>query len=346
VRLGNYFVGDRLRQIEFTREESSLFIVFLPNTMKKTNSKKWICFGPIALLVLLWVEVSPVLADMYIQGNDPTPNPQRYSRFYAGDDKAFIGAGLDFSGVSISGPWATMISPQYFITAYHWPATDQTQLSFCEGNSYASGIHTYDVDSTFHVSMTYNGEPVDVYLGRLTTPIPESDHISYYPILTLPNTSDYVGMTIYNYGNPNTVGRNVISKIEPYAEGGEDGLGMFFNYDDPGLGSDETYLIGGDSGLPSFAVVDGKLALLGEHFSTYGTSGLIPFDGGSPKASDGSWWSVDGFIPAYIDQLNAVLPLDQQVTTVAPEPGTLAMLGIFAVMAFSIGRFARRRKSA
>ena len=163
-------------------------------------------------------------------------------------------------------------------------------------------------------------------MGRLTAPIPASDHIAYYPVLTLPNTSDYVGMTIYNYGNPNLVGRNVISKVEPYAEGGENGTSMFFNYDVPGVGPDETYLIGGDSGCPSFAVVNGKLALLGEHFSTYGTSGLVPADWGAPKASDGSWWSVDGFVPAYIDQLNAVLPADQQVTTVVPEPGTLMLL--------------------
>ena len=54
----------------------------------------------------------------------------------------------------------------------------------------------------------------------------------------------------------------------------------------------------------------------GEHFSTYGTSGLIPFAGGAPKAGDGSWGSVDGFIPAYLSQLNSVLPLDHQVTLV------------------------------
>jgi hypothetical protein len=92
------------------------------------------------------------------------------------------------------------------------------------------------------------------------------------------------------------------------------------------IGDRKTYLIGGDSGGPSFAVVDGKLAILGEHFSTYGTSGLVPFDGGAPKASDGSWWSVDGFLPAYIPQLNSVLPANQQVTMVVPEPSAIMLL--------------------
>jgi hypothetical protein len=187
------------------------------------------------------------------------------------------------------------------------------------------------VDTSFRVYATYNGQPADVCIGRLTAPIPASDNITYYPVLSLPNESDYVGMSIYNYGNPNLVGRNVISKVEPYAESGENGWGMFYNYDVPGVGADETYLIGGDSGGPSFAVVAGKLALLGEHFSSYGTSGQIPFDGGSPKAGDGSWWSVDGFLPAYVNQIDAMLPADQQITTVVPEPGTGLLLVAAAV---------------
>ena len=172
-----------------------------------------------------------------------------------------------------------------------------------------------------------------MYLGRLTAPIPAADHIAYYPVLTLPNHERLRGQDHLQLRQPELVGRNVISKIEPYAEGSENGPGMFFNYDVPGVGPDETYLIGGDSGRPSFAVVDGKLALLGEHFSTYGTSGLlIPVDGGDPKASDGSWWSVDGFVPAYIDQLNSVLPADQQVTTVVPEPNAALLLAVAAAI--------------
>jgi hypothetical protein len=302
--------------------------------MKRSTAEKWIRFGLLGPFVLLWIGGSSVLADMDIAGN-VTPNPQRYSRFYTGDDKAFIGAGLDFSGVSAGGPWATMISPQYFITAYHWPANSRSTLTFYEGNTTASGGHTYDVDTSFHFDATYNGQPADVYVGRLTAPIPAADRIAFYPVLSLPSASDYVGMTIYNYGNPNLVGRNVISKVEPYAESGENGIGMFYNYDVPGVGPDETYLIGGDSGGPSFAVVGGKLALLGEHFSNFGTSGLLPggqIYGGAPEASDGSWWSVDGFVPAYLDQLNAVLPIDQQVTTVVPEPCTALLLVVGATL--------------
>jgi hypothetical protein len=255
--------------------------------------------------------------DMYLQGiaGDHALSTT-HDRYYSGPDQAFIGASLDFSGVSSGPPWATMISPQYFITAYHLPANSQSTLTIHEGNDAGDGAHTYRVDTGFGFTTTYGGQPSDVYLGRLTVPIPATDHIIFYPVLSLPNSSNYVGLTIYNYGNPNRLGRNVISRIEPYTEGSENQVGMFFDYDVPGLGEDETYLISGDSGGPSFAVVHGQLALLGEHFSTYGTSGLIPFDGGPPTAGDGSWWSVDGFIPAYVSQLNSVLPADQQITLV------------------------------
>jgi hypothetical protein len=308
--------------------------------MKNRNTRRGVSLWLLASALLLCTVASVATADMYIEGNDP-PNPQRYSRYYSGDDKAFIGEGFDFSGVSDGGPWATMISPQYFITAYHWPATSLSTLTFYEGNTRTSGGHTYSVDTSFHYSAIYNGQPSDVYLGRLTSPIPASDHIAYYPVLSLPNLSDYVGKEIYTYGNPNLVGRNVISKIEPYAEGGENGVSMFFNYDQPGLGPDETYLIGGDSGGPSFAVVNGRLALLGEHFSTYGTSGLLTtgFDGGNPKASDGSWWSVDGFVPDYIAQLNANMGSDR--ITVVPEPGA-TMLMVAGAMTLLATRRRRR----
>jgi hypothetical protein len=312
--------------------------------MKKNILRNWICFGRVGLFTLLCVWASSAFAQMYIAGN---PNPQRYSRFYSGDDKAFIGQAFDWSGVgqSDNGPWATMISPQYFITAWHWPANTSAHITFCEGNTLAGGTHSYAVDTSFYFSPTYNGQPADVYVGKLVEPIPEADHIAHYPVLTLPNNSDYVGLPIYNYGNWNQVGRNVISKIEVYPEGAENGWGMFFNYDQPGVGPDETYLINGDSGAPSFAVVNGKLALLGEHFSTYGTSGQIPYDPGPPKASDGSWWSVDGFLPSYVDQIDGALPADHRITKVVPEPSTTLLLAV-ATAILSAAAWRRRKRAA
>ena len=215
------------------------------------------------------------LADMYLEGvgGDHAMSATN-DRFYTGADRAFIGANMDLSGVGLSsgGSWATMISPQYFISAYHdHPGAGQT-VTFYEGDTTSSGAHTFTVDSTY-ILTSYNGSPSDVYIGKLPTPIPASDNIAYYPVLNLPN-SDYAGTTIYTYGYPNRLGENVISSIGPYTEAGESQTGMFFNYDVPGVGPSESYLMGGDSGGPSFSLVNGKLALMGEHFSNWGTSGL------------------------------------------------------------------------
>jgi hypothetical protein len=123
--------------------------------------------------------------DMYLQGsNGDHAMSATHDRYYSGTDKAFIGAAFDFSGVSTGPPWATMISPQYFITAYHLPANSQSTLTFHEGNDASSGAHTYSVDTGFGFPTTYGGQPSDVYLGRPTAAIPDADHIAFYPVLS------------------------------------------------------------------------------------------------------------------------------------------------------------------
>ena len=141
--------------------------------------------------------------------------------------------------------------------------------------------------------------------------------------------------------------------------------GMFFNYNLPGVGPDESYLMSGDSGGPSFAVVDGQLTLLGEHFSTWGTCGQpgapgnVPptivngvLTGGDPNASNpanesGAWWSVDGFVPSYVSQIDAQMAgSGESVATVVPEPSSAMLLlaGLLAVAAVAWRK--RERKAA
>ena len=301
----------------------------------------------VVAIVVVGLLAGGALGDTYIQGvGGDHAMSATHDRFYTGADKAFIGAGLDLSGVGLSsgGSWATMISPQYFISAYHdHPGAGQT-VTFYEGDTTASGGHTYTVDSSY-ITTSYNGAPSDVYIGRLTAPISASDHIASYPVLKLPNYNDYAGMTIYTYGYPNRLSRNVISSIGTYNEAGESQTGMFFNYDTPGLGADESYVMGGDSGGASFAVVGGQLVLMGEHFSNWGTSGLPGAPGNVwPTSGDDSWWSVDGFLPAYVDQIDASLPANQQITTVGPVPEPITMASL-ALGIGALGSYLKRRKA-
>ena len=159
-------------------------------------------------LAATWAWASPVPATMFITGNGGTDdtNPQQYYRFYSGADPAFIGQPYNWSGVGESngGSWATMISPSFFLSATHDHPGAGSTVTFYSGNSASGQSYVATVEGGSQIAGS------DVWLGYLSQPIPASAHIADYPVLTLPSNSDYVGKTIYTYGSPNLVGRNVI----------------------------------------------------------------------------------------------------------------------------------------
>jgi hypothetical protein len=273
--------------------------------------------GVATLLLILSVAVV-CRADLQVQ----TLQPNRQDRFYAGDDKDFLGQVFDWSGVgqADNGAWATMISPDYFVSAAHYHPSGGDVLTFYEGNSLSGASHQFTVAS-WSYQTTLNGVPSDLWIGKLVTPISAEDHISYYPILGLHSNDDYVGRMIYVNGKSNRVGRNVIDQIttaqEPDLPAAPDRntVTMEYDYDTVnGLGADECYLIGGDSGGPSFADADGRLALVGVHY----------YNGGTPGPIDIGLISGDSFVPYFIDQLNANMGGER--VGVVPEPNTLVLL--------------------
>ena len=257
------------------------------------------------------------------------------------DSSSFIGAPYDWSGVGLSdgGSWATMISPTYFVSANHDHPTPGQTITFHLDNNPNGPTETYTVSSTYY-QMQYGGQGSDLYLGELTAPV--DSRIAKYPVLDLPSDSDYVGMTISTYGyaasGPGRVGLNNISAVTdlgPDTDPSIDGYGltrvMYYPYYANGgqQGANESYLEPGDSGGPSFATVDGALALLGTHFVNDGPV----FDGAV---------SGDSFIPFYINQLDADM-VGAQVMTVVPEPASLILLAVGA--ASFLFHSCRRRKA-
>jgi hypothetical protein len=239
----------------------------------------------------------------------------RNDRFYAGTDKAFIGQPFDWSGVGLSsgGAWATMISPNHFLSANHDHPAPGSTVSFYAGNSPSSPKFTYTVDS-FYYQTSESGSGSDLCLQRFTTPVDAS--IAKYPVLSLSNDAAYSGLTNWTYGYPNRVGKNNIDAIDDLNLVSV-GFGltrvMYYTFDATGgQGPDEAYLEPGDSGGPSFAVFNNSLALLGIHFVNDG------------PVYDGAL-SGDSFVPFYINQLDAHMTGGQQVVTV-PEPSVLVLL--------------------
>jgi hypothetical protein len=152
-------------------------------------------------------------AEMYVYGYSPDVN----DRF--NNSPEFIGAGYNFSGVGNVnvpynadqiGPWATMISDQYFISATHFAPGVPDSLDFYSTNSTSGSSYVATVASWGQAMVDVQGNESDVWIGKLTAPIPTSAGITYYPIAYSP-TGHYAGVNVYMYGSPDLVGYNQVS---------------------------------------------------------------------------------------------------------------------------------------
>ncbi|MFM7133180.1 MAG: dockerin type I domain-containing protein [Planctomycetota bacterium] len=245
-------------------------------------------------------------ADMFLQGIGGDHAMSRTNdRFYSGADRAFMGEAYDWSGVgrSSNGAWVTMISPTHFVSANHYHPNAGDTITFFEGNSALGPSHAYTV-AAFGYDTTYGGQSSDLWLGRLTAPLSPKHRIATYPVLALGGDAAYLDSFILAYGAPNRVGTSRLGAIVDDFEIGRTRTMRFWFHaaEGTGTGASDCHLIGGDSGGPSFALVGGRLALVGVHFTTNDTNGV-------PDPED-SWpfgygWSGDSFVPFYIDQLDA-----------------------------------------
>ena len=245
-------------------------------------------------------------ADMFLQGiGGDHAMSSTHDRFYAGADKAFVGDPYDWSGVgrSSNGAWVAMISPTHFVSANHYHPSAGDTIAFYEGNSTAGQSHAYTVAS-FGFDTNYGGQSSDLWLGRLTAPLNPKHRIARYPVLALASDAAYLDTFIFAYGAPNRVGTSRIGAIVDDFEIGRTRTMRYWFHatEGTGTGAGDCHLIGGDSGGPSFALVGGKLALVGTHFTTNDSNGVPDPEDAWPY---GYGWSGDAFVPFYIDQLNA-----------------------------------------
>ena len=284
-------------------------------------------FVAVALALSLWFG-SPASAAMFVLGYQANLN----DRFYVGSDKAFIGAAYDWSGVGQSSDnfWETMISPSYFVTANHWHASIGDTIQFNLDNSPTGTYETRTVVWSEQVGDSNS----DLWLGELSSPVGAG--VAIYPILSLPNPANYKNLPLYTVGLADGSGVcNMRLGCNNISSAGGSSMDFVYNTS-AGVGSNESYVMSGDSGGPSFVPVDGQLALVGTHSAH---SDANPVNGSI---------SIDTFVPFYINAIDAAMLANgssEQVTLVVPEPSTVVLLSIAAVSTLAYA-WRRRRRTA
>lgn len=265
-------------------------------------------------------------------------NPDLHDRFDSGFPSApvinssagSVAASYDLSGVgwdtALPTRAITMISDQYFVYSAHYGIGSEVSFVTADGT-----VLTYTVDTsyTFEPTAEIADALGDLRIGRLTTTV--SSSIASYAILDLGDTSEYQGLSLLVYGHGDgteqttapwyspRIGTNTSEGlVDVNLGGGVIKKGLVYDQDSS-IG--EALLQAGDSGSPTFTVVDGQLVLVGIHYGVGGTT------------------SVDDLIALYLDSMASS---GIEFSTV-PEP-RIVVLVFFAFVAIATQR--RRDVSA
>jgi hypothetical protein len=286
----------------------------------------------LGLLILVAGE-SVSLAGLTVNGYSAA-TADRYDRF--NNSANFLGNPHDWSGIgrTSSGRWGTLISPSFVIGAAHFPPELGTSIRFYSSNDPAGGF----VDRTIgaSVALTQLGFPgsSDLVLTQLSAPV---TGINIYPIAAPMSPASLIGQEIYVWGQADTpqvqtamrLGRNEVFNVIP-ALNDRVSVGSVFVFDyntTTGLGPDESRVVTGDSGAPSFLMGPDGPAIVGIHwFNT------VPADNLTGNL-DGSG---DTLVSSFISELNnamAATGSSQRVMVSAvPEPAAGMLLALGALV--------------
>jgi Dockerin type I domain len=305
-------------------------------------------FGRCALVLLFfWLDV-PAHGAMEIEGiQNGTAPASNYDRF--DNSSSWIGNPANWPGGAPpnSNPnpwagvgrdssldrWATLISPSFIISANHYCPSVGDTIQFDYTNNPNGPIETRTVTASEWLQVAVPGDTGDVWIGKLNSPITD---LPSYPILNLPtqagDNTPYGGLGISTFGlstsAPGTatsvrLGRNVINSnsavyasFDPTFTNVSNAYIYSFDYDSPGVGPDESQVMVGDSGAPSFFLyAGGSPALLGLHW--YNTANVI----------SGDTWLTKyvGDIQTGMNQLGN--PNNDTVKTVSPLRGDFNLDG-------------------
>ncbi len=206
---------------------------------------------------------------------------------------------LDLSGIgwSVQDPTKqlTLVSPRHFVGANHFRPGIGSTVSFLATDN---ALHTLTVASITAVT-NQDGSESDLYLGEFTGEIPATAAVLPLPYLNLTNEAAYAGQAILVAGKAARGGRGTIGSVSDF--GGDPitgGAGIqtrafTFSYTSAAGSVDDAHAEGGDSGSPSFAVQNGRAALVGTHTAVL----TAPF----------TVTTYDTLVPHYTPKINTLM---------------------------------------
>ena len=266
---------------------------------------------------------------------------------FANNAASFIGANYNWSGVgrTTSSRWGTLVSRNVFISANHYhPAVDSLFEFYPDNDPNATPV-TRTVASGQRIGTS------DVWVGVLSTPVPESIATYDFPNEQINNFTEFTHSSIYEevawmWGLSPTVfsvptdmavGRNMLDNwydhdTNPDDTLGDDAIMAVRNLSgDKNYVSYEAYLQSGDSGGPLFTLdTDDQLLLTGINWFI-DQDVLIPGLG----SRDISGFS---YLGNYANDIQTIINAHP-----VPEPEISGMFVGIVVM--TVGIFRRRQKT-
>lgn len=185
-----------------------------------------------------------------------------------------------------------LISPRHFVFATHYPLEANWRIAFLDANGKQ---HTYGIKRQDPI-LNPQGQNTDLMLCTLTDDIPDSTGITAFPVLEMARESDYVGKEMIVCGSFVRAGKMTINGFTTLVNdpGFDTTRFAYFDYHKSSGGKDDCNYQGGDSGAPSFIIIDGQATLIGTA-------------SGQDELPDGISRNYINFIPAYLTELDHLM---------------------------------------
>ncbi len=185
-----------------------------------------------------------------------------------------------------------LVSPQHFVYAAHYPLGNGWQIAFLgpDGNQ-----HAYGIKSQVAI-INSSGQTTDLLLCTLTSAIPSALGITPFPVLNLASEADYTGKTMVVCGSFVRAGKMQLAGFTQLTNdpGFDTTRFAYFDYNPNTGASDNCNYQGGDSGAPSFIMVNGQPAIIGT------ASGQDPLPNNISR-------NYLNFIPHYLTELDTLM---------------------------------------